>query len=368
MTKKPVSTKPTDETIHEVIEPTIANKHKSKETSVKHSAETYPRFGVITLIIALVGVAISIDGLLKIRAWNTGMSTFRAELEHRLDTEQERLNTLETALKGIDLRQQKLSTQFTYYQSIIVPVLQEKRPVDLLWQIQKAHNWIQQAQLDLRWSGDWKGALLLMKATHSILDQSKISQLNSTNQLLADDITLLSKATAIDNTKILAKIQQLSDDIPTLPIPSKPTIPSTTTASATQTAPEEPLWRRVWTSIKNVVVIRPSQETDVTGEGLSLEQSRQTLNDNLYLTLQQTQWALLKKDNKLFHWELTQITDTIQKNGALIDLNDAKTTACLQDLSDLQQQNLNPTLPDLHPVCQQLKTYIDTLLAQGKAA
>lgn len=367
MTKKPVSTKPTDETIQEVIKPAIVDKPKSKETSTKSSAETYPRFGVITLVIALVGVAISIDGLLKIQSWNTGMKTFRAELEHRLDTEQERLNTLETALKGIDLRQQKLSTQFTYYQSIIVPVLQEKRPVDLLWQIQKADNWIQQAQLDLRWSGDWKGALLLMKATHSILDQSKIAQLDSTNQLLADDITLLSNATLIDNTKVLAKIQQLSDEIPTLPIPSKPIATPAAAASAANTS-SEPLWRRAWTSIKNVVVIRPSQETDAAGEGLSLEQSRQTLNDNLYMALQQTQWALLKKDDKLFHWELTQVTDTIQKNGALIDLNDAKTTAFLQDLTNLQQQNLNPTLPDLHPVCQQLKTYIKTLLAQEKTA
>lgn len=365
MTKKTVSTKSSDEAIPEIVEPVVVDTPKSKETVAKHSTDNYPRFGVITLVIALVGVAISIDGLLKIREWNTGMNTFRTELEHRLDTEQKRLNTLEAALKSIDLRQQKLGTQFTYYQSIIVPVLQEKRPVDLLWQIQKADSWIQQAQLDLRWSGDWKGALLLMKATHSILDQSKIAQLDSTNQLLADDIALLSKATMIDNTKILAKIQQLSDEIPTLPAPSKPTVTPAAEASAANIT-FEPLWRRAWTSIKNVVIIRPSQETDAAGEGLTLEQSRQTLNDNLYMALQQTQWALLKKDDKLFHWELTQVTDIIQKNGTLIDLNDAKTTACLQDITDLQQQNLNPALPDLHPICQQLKTYINTLLAQEK--
>lgn len=332
-----------------------------KKKTVKSSSATLSRqFGIITLIIAVIGVFISVDSFFKLQEWNVGLKNFQEQVDKQLETEQQHLNNLENALKDIDARQQVLDKQLSSYHSAILPILQQKQPVDKLWQVKKAYNWLQQAELDLRWSGDWQGALLLLNASNNALKEVDIVPLQSIQSQIAADIAALAALKPINETVLLGQIKAISDQIVALPQPKKLAPPQTNT---TNTSGWKGMLHHTWESIKSIVTIKPVD----TVNSMPFIQSRQVLNENLFIALQQIQWALLKKDNTLYHWSVAQAIQIIQGNAALIDLNDPKTTTCLTNLKTLDQQNLTPTLPDLQPVCQQLKAYLDSLTAETVA-
>lgn len=326
-------------------------------------------FGLMTLGIAVLGIIISIDGIIQLKEWNAGLKNFQEQIDKKLYTEQQHLNTLENALKEISTRQKTLDQQLHYYHSIVLPALQKKQSVDVLWQLEKSYNWLQQAQLDLRWSGDWQSALLLLKASANVIEQFKIAQLQPISLSIMQSIAELSAIKLTNEIDLLNQIKNISDEVVILPAPelssqaSKANSSQSTQVLAIKQSGWTEMWHRGWDSIKKIVVIKP---TDDNSNSERPANSRQMLNDRLFLIFQQIQWALLKKDNALFHWSITQAMNLIQQNEALIDIKNEKTMSCLSHLKALEQENLTPALPDLDPVCYQLKNYIDNLSNQPK--
>lgn len=337
------------------------------------------RFGIVTLVIALIGVGISIDGLLKLKEWNAGLRTFQAQMDERLVVEQKHLNTLEEALKHIDARQKNLDKQIDVYHSTILPVLQKDQPADVLWQIRKAYHWLLQAQLDLRWTEDYQGALLLLNAANNVIESSHLAPLAPVEALIKEDIATLSAMHTMNETVLFEKMSDISKGIAVLPMPSTSSASHVVSTVSTEKTSSETTWRlffvRAWQAVKKLVIIKPvdAGDSDAVRESLSsspynLLQLRQNLNERLMLSLQQAQWALMKKDDTLFHWSLEQTINMIQKNDQLIDKNSPETITCLNDLSMLATQTLAPVFPDLQPACQQLKNYIDMLSTAVVAA
>ncbi len=343
----------------------ISPKHKKKYAA---GVSTSSRFGIVTLILATMGIIISVDSLIKVKEWNSGLTTFKDEVEKRLQTEQLRLNNLETALQQIGTRQKAFDKELNHYDNALTslkPLLdkrtQQEASVDVLWQLEKAYDWLQEAQLDLKWSDDWQGALLLLQSADAVIEKTDAPALQSIHLLLVENIKALSMIQPIDEVMLLKKIKSMTKMVNNLPSSMSESATSTTGSDAAP-APKSG-WRSVvnrgfeW--IQHVVVIKPANSTP---SSLSHFQSRRILNENLIIALQQTQWALLKKDNRLFHWSLEQVSQMLQNNETLIDFNNEQTKIFLQNLDFLKKQNLNPpTLPDIQPAYQQLKAYMDTL-------
>lgn len=322
------------------------------------------RFGIVTLVLAVVGIIISIESLIQIKAWDVGLKTFKDQIEKHQDTEELRLNNLANELKGINARQKAFDKQLSNYHAEVLPLLEGnvpgKKPVDMLWQLQRAYNWLQEAKLDLRWSGDWHGTLLLLQAADEVIEPLNISQLQPVHVILSANIATLSAIQPINEMALLTQIKNISNAVVTLPAPI-----STKSQSAKPAQPEQKLtgWRATVNSgfewVQKVVTIKPVKSTQPRPQA----QSRRTLNESLIITLQQMQWALLKRDNVLFHWSVDQVIQMIQMNDTLIDLHTPQTSNLLQNLMLLEQQNLAPALPDIQPACEQLKAYMDTLRA-----
>ncbi len=324
-----------------------------------------PKFGIIALVIATIAVLISINSLIKLKEWNVDLKSIQVKMDERFTLEQQSLDLLERTVKNLDKRQKILRKHWSNYQSAVLPVLQQKQPVDLLWQLQKAYTWLKQAELDLRWSGDLNGALLLLKASADVIEQSKIPQLQPIHDLIKEDISGLVAVKLVNESEVLQQIKTISDDIVLLPVPaSKSVQTSQTEASTSESTAKETAsgWREMLhkgvEAIKNVVIIKPTNGIE---KPMPSEQSRQVLNENISLALQQIQWALLKKDNTLFHWSINEASELIQKNPTLIDLTNPQTELCLNNLKQLAEQNLTPTLPDIEPASNQLGAYVNTL-------
>ncbi len=325
------------------------------------------RFGIITIILAIAGIIISIDSLVKVEEWHTGLSSFKEQIEKHLEIEQQRLSNLEKSLHNIADRQQIFDKQLNEYHSVlstVSPLLKkysERQSVDVLWQLHKAYNWLEEAQLDLRWNTDWQGALLLLEAANDTIAALKIAELEPIHTTLSADITHLLAVHPLNETILLEKIKNISNGIVSLPVPPVTQPPQSKKSSEGKNMSG---WRGALSStfewIQQVVTIKSNDPSNHSAEPLSDAQSRKILNENIIIALQQTQWALLKKDSVLFHWSMGQVTQMIKNNGALINLNDPKTIKVLQELTLLSQENLTPSFPDIQPVCQQLKTYMDT--------
>lgn len=346
-----------------VCKPVATEEHDSDALSqeAKSISTVSMRFGIITLIMAIAGIILSVDSLVRLKEWNSGLQTFQNQIDNRLKIEQKHLDTLESALKNIDTRQKKLDKQLSYYQSAILPILKKKQPLDTLWQLQKVYNWLQQAELDLHWSNDLSGALLLLKAANNVLAEINIPQLDNLHTTITEDITQLSAVKQPDDTRLFNTLSTISDEIAFLPKPPSSEKAESTAPSADASAKSG--WRatlnHVWVFIKNLVVITPNDSPNHSESPLSIAHSKKVLNENLSIALQQVQWAVLKNDNVLYHWSINRVIQLIQKNPQLIDQNSPKTIECLDHLNALNQENLAPTVPNLKPVCHELKTYLN---------
>lgn len=360
--------------VSEEVEDTVLNSTSNDSTSEKikktlpHHVSTSSRFGIVTLILATMGIILSFASLIKVKEWHSGLKTLKEEMETHFQSEQQRLNNLELSLQNIDTQQKAFEQKLNVYHSTLSalkPLLQKRTQreasVDVLWQLEKAYDWLQEAKLDLRWSDDWQDALVLLQSANAVIEQINVPNLEPVHLLLQENIKALSMIQPLDEVALLEKIKNMSSVVNNLPTPS---LSTTSHAANTEAEKPEPTsrWRivlnRGFDWIKNVIVIKPVNSTSSS----SHFQSRKVLNENLTIALQQVQWALLKKDNALFHWSLEQVSQMINNSGTLVDLSNEQTSMFLQDLNFLKNQNLNPpALPDLQPACQELKAYMDTL-------
>jgi uncharacterized protein HemX len=347
-----------------IVEEDAVNAILERENREKKVAKNIDRFGVVTLIIAVVAVIISINSLIKLKEWNVELKDIQVKMDEQFSKEQRKFSSLETSVKTLDAQQKALSKHWNYLHTEILPILQEKSPVDLLWQLKKACGWLKQAELDLRWSRDLDGAILLLKASEAVLSQSKIPQLQPIDKLIATNISLLEAIQPINDVDILNQIKVVSDQIQKLPMPMDNTKSPSKELEKTES---QTGWKRFFDrgvmAIKNMVVIH---KTNVENTLFS-KQSRQMLNKDIFLALQQMQWALLKRDNTLFHWSANQALVLIKKNNNLIVQKAPETLNCVNNLQKLAEKNLTPKLPDLAPVCHQLNSYVNVLSQENSS-
>lgn len=339
----------------------LPQKDVKKTDAPKAPAYASLRFGIFTLIMAIIGIATSVDGIIELKAWNSDFQTFQKEMGKQLELEQKHLDVLEKSLKDVSTRQKKLDKELTYFRSVIIPILQDKQPTDPQWQLQrqlqKIHQWLEQAQIDLRWVGDSQGALSLLETANNTLKALNIPALQETQVAITSAMVIIAAIKPADQTALFEQLKVIADEVAMLPAPVVPkNIAVTTSASATTTL------QRAWYFVKDAVVVRPT----TTAKKVTMQCQR--VKDTLYLDVKQMQWALLKNDNSVFHWSVNEAINTIEQNGSIIDLSHPKTQQCLQHLKALDGYNITaPVLPDLTPACHQLKQYMDTM-SQDKSA
>jgi uroporphyrin-3 C-methyltransferase len=346
-----------------------------QDSSKKRPASIFSsRFGIVTIILAMMGIVISVDSLVKVKEWHKGLTTFKEQLQKRLESEQNRLDGLEASLQDIGIQQKNFDQKLNTYNSTLSafrPLLdkrtQQQAAVDISWQLEKVYEWLQEAKLDLNWSDDPKAALLLLESADDVIEQLDIPDLAYMHTLIEQNIKTLSAIQPINQIDLLEKIKVLSNAVMLLPSPQG-TTPKSDAASQQVAESSDNSWHSVVNRVENwfkkIVVVKPANPAFSN----KTFQSRHILNENLIIALQQAQWALLQKDDVLFHWSLEQIVQMVSGSNLLIDESAQETKVFLDNLSFLENQNLQlPELPDLQPACQQLKTYMNTLKVQPVA-
>lgn len=320
-------------------------------------------------VIAVLSLLVSIGGIIKLKMRNKALEVFEVKVEKQLEDSQKNLTSLQKTLQSVETKQKNQNKQLKAYHSLLT--LQENQSVSALWQLQKTYAWLQQASLDLSAHEGVASALLLLKASNNMLQQLNLKELQPVATLIAQDMQILSAIQPINEIGILSQINAISDKVALLPNPVTPSN-EPVTKNPNENVTQKHSWQlklsHFWQTVKGVVVIHPSSDGTLLLPASSSLLSRQQLNENIQFILQQTQWALLKRDKALFDWSLSQAIDTLQANGKLIDLNSVITIEFLQNLQALKAQDLAPQLPDLQPVCDKFKAYLDILSVESAHA
>lgn len=168
-----------------------------------------------------------------------------------------------------------------------------------------------------------------------------ITTLKTSQASIATEITVLKATPVVSNQDQTLYLQLATLDaqiqiLPTTAIPSQSTAqqkPQTTVTTHT--------WRdsahNSWESLKSLIIIR--HDGQATPELLS---SNQTVNllQNIHILIAQTQFAVLKHDDAIYHHNLTQAIDWLNR---YFDIHNDKTKQVMTSLQDLNKINISLT-------------------------
>ncbi|MES2998642.1 MAG: uroporphyrinogen-III C-methyltransferase [Pseudomonadota bacterium] len=273
-----------------------------------------------------------------------------------------RLTQIQEQLSETQIHNQELQKNLSQLQDFIQKKFSAN---DTIARISNANRLIQLAHYNLVYLHDQDSALSALT-----LADKQLAELNNLpvsleilRNLLAKNIASLKSLPHLDLSHLLAKLNSLQIQITQLPLLS--TIP---THREVKTNPNlshpEKKWldviQTILRSFQQVIAIR---HLDKSIEPLLPQVQQQYLQHNLQLLLQQAQWALLHTQETVYQTSLQQTKEGVQQHFVE---SSPITQAVIQNIDELQQIKLQPTLPDLTPTLEAISSIAKTMLSTSR--
>lgn len=209
------------------------------------------------------------------------------------------------------------------------------------WTIAETAYLLRIANDRLRLDGDIATTLVALEAADQRLQSLEDPSLFEVRRSLSQEIEALRALPAPDITGLALHLGALNDSVERLPFPNAP---GTLVAPDVEPSPEQG-WRKalhdVWQELRKLVVIKRKDQAD---QLLLTPDDRQLLQQNLRLSLEAAQVALIRRDDKVFHDQLRRAQEWIER---YFDRGAAPTQNALQTLAQLQTANIAPPLPNI---------------------
>ncbi len=215
--------------------------------------------------------------------------------------------------------------------------LMQRNTTDEGWILSEVQYSIRLAVYHLQMDRNVANAIVLLQTADQQASQLKNMPIH---QALLQAISALQAVPQVDIDNMIAQLAALNQLIIKLPQVNpqmqKVDMPIDTTKYS--------IWQRVWHELKSVIIIR---KVDDQIAPLLNQDQRENLNQHLMMLLTQAQWAVLHHDQTVYLLSLQQIENFVVY---YFGLNQAATKQVLDSLHSLQQQNVDPAMPDLNPL------------------
>jgi len=210
-----------------------------------------------------------------------------------------------------------------------------------LWTTTEAAHLLRIANDRLHLDGDIATALVALETADQRLHGFNDPSLFEVRRALAAEIAALRAAPAVDITGVGLRLGSLNDGIERLPFPHAPG--ALVTATDADTAPQG--WRKVmhdlWQELRKLVVIKHKDQPD---QALLTPDEREVLQQNLRLTLETAQVALLRRNDPLFHDSLRRARAWLER---YFDRDAPAVQNTLQELARMDELRLAAPPPDI---------------------
>lgn len=352
-----------------VSSPTVASQDKTTQSKNRRGAHPLSWVNFVLLIV-LLGIA-GYGGFLGWQQHQTTLVNI-AILQDRLstaeavrtDNEQRQNNLLELAEK-LNAASTELASQVTFNTDRLAKLPGAERQD---WLLAEVEYLLRLANQRLMLERDWNGALSLLTAADNVLIETRNPRYNPVRAQISREIQALRAVPSIDRTGTIYKLQTLQEvitDLQWLPQQYQPqTTPSTTANTAPAAASSGDLqwswdqlsipmlqkmavqwWQQAKQSVSDNIrsLIRVRRLEDDLPAPLSPNQ-QYYLQQNMHLMLEQAQVALLREQTALFQQSIKRVHNWVKQ---FVMLESDQSRAVLATLTDLQQWNAAPDLPDI---------------------
>jgi uroporphyrin-3 C-methyltransferase len=222
----------------------------------------------------------------------------------------------------------------------------------LQWHLAEVDYLLTIANQRLMLERDVKTAVSALHDADSRLERIGDPALIPIRKQIASEINALNSVQLPDIVGMAVTLQGLVDNIEHLPLISKEHI-----FKREQAGTEGPVknWRElpgaIWDDIKSLVTIRHNQEPV---ERLLPPEQKYYLYQNLALKLEDARIALLQQDSAIFHQDLADTRQWVQR---YFDPNAAAVSNVINTLSQLEKVDLKPALPDISASLRALRQW-----------
>ena len=346
----------------------VEKKNGGSKTSLALSA--------IAIAIALAA-GIGLYGLTKTQA--TRQSEASAGLSSQIAALQKAQENQKSELEGIIKQQADQLTQAQRQQDALAKKLEEVQEKVAVISGSDAKTWLL-AQADFLvklagrklWSDqDVTTAAALLKSADASLADMNDPSLISARRAITDDIASLSAVSQVDYDGIILKVNQLANQIDNLRLADNNDDDTPMDSDSDELSSSISEWRvnlqKSWQNfMDSFITVRRRDETAVP---LLAPNQDVYLRENLRSRLLVAAQAVPRHQEETYKQALDNVSTWVR---AYYDTDDATTTAFLEDVDKLSQQNITMNVPDKlasQPILEKLmQTRVRNLLAQPGVA
>lgn len=297
-----------------------------------------PIFALLLSLIA-IGIALAVGRCL----WKEiqQLKSNNVILENVVQKMQQELPTLESTVKS--------------QENSISEILNQTKASRAHWAYAEIAYLTQQAIYQLRLS-NVDNAVGLLNDALGIFDVSLPNNSPIENKL-ATTISTLKATPKIDRNALISQIDQLAQQVDTLPL-NLPGSPNLSTASSVKntTSGSWNFFKASWEQLKQLIVIRYHEKPT---EPLITPQQDIYLKQNIQLQLEKASMAVLYRDATLYRSSLQKVNTWVKQ---FFNLRANSTQAFLKATDALSQINIAPTTPDVVTTLQGILNEVKPLL------
>ena len=348
----------------ETTDTTVEKKNGSNKTSLTLS--------VIAIAIALAA-GVGLYGLVKKQG--TNQTATSDALVNQITALQKAQETQKAELEGVikqqaaaladaNSKREELTKQLSEVQEKVATISGTDAKT---WLLSQADFLVKLAGRKL-WSDQdvTTAAALLKSADASLADMNDPSLINA-RRAITEDIASLSAVSQVDYDGIILKVNQLSNQIDNLQLADNNDDDSPMDSDGTELSSSLSEWRinlqKSWQNfMDSFITIRRRDETAVP---LLAPNQDVYLRENIRSRLLVAAQAVPRHQEETYKQALDNVSTWVR---AYYDTNDATTTAFLEDIDKLSQQNITMNVPDKlesQPILEKImQTRVRNLLAQ----
>lgn len=230
------------------------------------------------------------------------------------------------------------------------------------WKLAEVEYLLRLANQRLLMTADVRGAKALLKNADSILVELDDYTLYPVREALAEDLTLLKAIPDFDQEGLYLRIDALSEQVYELPLLQKDQLKKhseeLTTPEETTTAPGD--WKAVvlgmlkstWDNFTGLFRFTPDRGQAVAA--LLSPEEDVLIRQNLLLMLEQSQLALLSRDQVVYNRSLIRAKEWIEQ---YFSLSGGVSQSLISELEELAQLTVSPKLPNISHALEALKSH-----------
>ena len=346
------------------------------ESSEESGPIIWPLWVVILIIIITLG-----GGGYYVWSQFQGLAAFKQELKQAqsqgIQSSDEELSALKSELstlsgslnstsQNLSMKQHELQTRLTQTANQMLQIGGTTRTE---WLLAEAEYLLRLANQRLNFEKDVPGALAILQAADLVLNESGDAGIYGVREQLKKETLALEGQALVDRDGIYLELEAIIGLVEKLDqkvFASEPDAETGLThsmAAADSTPEDAAQWEKWWSKLKRdlapMVVFR---KLDKPVEPLLSPEQSYYLKQNLRLMLEQSQLALMKRNQSLYEKSLTKAGEWI--NTYFLRSN-THTELLLNKLKTLESRNVNPDVPDISQSLLLLKERIAVLYRRG---